>query len=1256
MRKHSSIILVILLLLALPIAAPAQFNYTTNNGAITITGYTGSGGAVTIPDTINGLPVTSIGSDAFYYAPVTIVTIPNSVTSIAPVAFVGAAVTSVTIPGSVMSIGDSAFQDCGDLNNLVIGNGVTTIGDWAFGFCSSLTHVTIPDSVTIIGSSAFGSTALTSITIPGNIISFGDWAFANCTNLTHVTINSGVTTIGDGAFATTPLMSITIPSSVTTIGAYAFYQTALASVTIPSSVTTIGDYAFQYCYRLAHLTIGNGVTTIGINAFEYCSSLTNLAIPDSVRSIGDFAFFQTGLTTLMIGSGITSIGNEAFGYCDLPRIFFAGNAPHASPTAFAYYDSYEGNWQYDSGTVFYLPSTTGWSSTFANLPTSTWDQQSQCSYISTNGVVIITSYVGSGGAVSIPAAIGGLPVVGVGGGAFANGSGVTSVTIPNSVTSIGESAFYYCYNLSSVTIGNGVTNIGDYAFYDTAVANVTIPNSVISLGSGAFEECSSLTNVTIGNSLTTIGEDAFDGCGSLIDITVDNADAFYSSLNGVLLDKNQTTLIVFPPGRRGDYTIPNSVTGIGSGAFENGRLTGVTIPNSVISIGDSAFQSCSSLTNVTLGNGITSIGVSAFSGCSSLASAAIPNSVTGIGDDAFEDCYRLTSVTIGNGITSIGSNALAGCQSLAVVYFGGNAPIADDSLFDGDPATVYYLVNTTGWSNTFASVPTVQLEGPPQPGTTADGWKYLSDQLTIAIITGYAGSSRTGVIPSLINGLPVTAIGRRALENLTNLNSVTIPDSVTSIGDYAFANDAYPFYPFSVSSLTNVTIGNSVTSIGEDAFFGCSKLTNVTIPNSVTTIGDQAFENCNSLTSVYFSGDAPSVGQDAFSVQGIKGGPRLENATVYYLSGTTGWSNVFAGLPTVMLDGPPQFGTTADGWNYVSDQVKNTLITGYAGFNNSVVIPSIINGLPVNGIGPYTFLNESSLASVTIPDSITSIGYVAFDGCYSLTNVMIGNGVTNIGVGAFQGCSSLTVIAVAAQNPAYSSSNGVLFDENQTTLIQYPGGNTATSYMIPNTVTSIGDDAFENCYNLTNVIIGNGVTSIGSGAFEGTALTSVTIPNSVTNIGSYAFANDDNLTSVTIPNSVTNIGDEAFEGCESLTSVYFGGDAPDPSVFDNDYGPTVYYLPGTLGWDDFSANTGLPTALWLPQVQTGDGNFGVKNHQFGFNIAWASGQTVVVEACTNLTNPVWLPVSTNTLVGGTSHFSDPQPASLPGRFYRAVSQ
>ncbi len=346
----------------------------------------------------------------------------------------------------------------------------------------------------------------------------------------------------------------------------------------------------------------------------------------------------------------------------------------------------------------------------------------------------------------------------------------------------------------------------------------------------------------------------------------------------------------------------------------------------------------------------------------------------------------------------------------------------------------------------------------------------------------------------------VTSIGSSAFDDCTSLTSVTIPDSVTRIGDGAFAsctsltgiwvtegnshyaNDASGVL-FNKDKTTLVqcpgafaayAIPNSVTSIGEYAFAYCTSLTSVTIPDSVTSIDRVAFEGCTSLKSVTIPNSVTSIGAWAFR-----------------------------------------------------DCTSLTRVT----------IPD-----SVTSIGERAFLGCTSLTSVTIPDSVTSIGGSAFKDCTSLTSVTIPDSVTSIGVGAFASCTSLTGIWVAEGSSHYASDAfGVLFNKDKTTLVQCPGA-ISGSYAIPDSVTIIGEYAFDGCTSLTSVTIPNSVTSIGEYAFAYcTSLTSVTIPDSVTSIGGWAFYNCTSLTSVTIPNSVTSIYWGAFGDCTSLTDVYFTG-------------------------------------------------------------------------------------------------------------------
>ena len=420
-------------------------------------------------------------------------------------------------------------------------------------------------------------------------------------------------------------------------------------------------------------------------------------------------------------------------------------------------------------------------------------------------------------------------VTSIGDYAFSSCSGLTSVTIPNSVTSIGYRAFYGCSGLTSVTIPNSVTSIGVRAFEGcSGLTSVTIGNSVTSIGSSAFSGCSGLTSVTIGNSVTSIGYGAFQSCSGLTSVT-----------------------------------IPNSVTTIGDSAFSGcSGLTSVTIPNSVTSIGGGAFFGCSGLTSVTIGNSVTSIGIAAFRGCSGLTSVIIPNSVTSIGERAFCDCAGLTFVSIPNSVTSIGKYAFADCSGLTSVVVDKNNGTYDSR--DNCNAIIETSTNKL-----------------------VVGCKNSIIPNSVTSIGSYAFRGCSG-LTSVTIGNSVTSIGDGTFYGCSGLSSVTIGNSVTSIGEIAFSrcsgltsvvvdknNGTYDsrdncnaIIETSTNKLVvgckNSIIPNSVTSIGGYAFYNCSELTSVTIPNSVTSIGKYAFYFCSGLTSVTIGNSVTSIGGWAF--------------------------------------------------------------------------------------------------------------------------------------------------------------------------------------------------------------------------------------------------------------------------------------------------------------------------------------------------------------------------------------------------------
>ena len=475
---------------------------------------------------------------------------------------------------------------------------------------------------------------------------------------------------------------------------------------------------------------GKSVTRIGDSAFEWCSNIESIAIPESVTSIGRRAFGDcTSLTNITIPNSVIEIGWHAF---------------------------------YDCAS---LKSIT--------IPNS---------------------------------------VISIGGCAFNNCTSLTSVTIPDSVTSIDYSAFVGCTSLTAINVATGnksyvsvngvlynknkatlmcypagkkdktykiiddVTRIEDDAFVGCAsLTSITIPDSVTSIRSSAFSDCTSLTSITIPDSVTDIDNYVFLGCTSLTAINVATGNKNYVSLNGILYNKNKTTIKCYPAGKKDkNYKILDGVKSIDESAFDGCiSLTSITIPDGVTNIGNYAFRNCESLMSITIPDGATSIGDWAFGGCMNLMSITLPDSVTEIGWYAFNGCTSLTSIAIPYGVTNIDDGTFWDCESLTSIT------IPDSVSSIGDHA--FYRCT----SLTSITIP---------DSVTGINFGVFEGCTSLTSIT----------IPN-----SVTDIDDSAFRDCTSLTSITIPNSVTEIGWYAFDD---------CTSLTSITIPNSVTSIGKKAF------------------------------------------------------------------------------------------------------------------------------------------------------------------------------------------------------------------------------------------------------------------------------------------------------------------------------------------------------------------------------------------------------------------------------------------------------
>ena len=427
-------------------------------------------------------------------------------------------------------------------------------------------------------------------------------------------------------------------------------------------------------------------------------------------------------------------------------------------------------------------------------------------------------------------------------------------------------------------------------------------------------------------------------------------------------------------------------------------------------------------------------------------------------------------------------------------------------------------------------------------------------------------------IPEAINGTTIRGIFDSAFSSCSELKSVTIPKGVISIGRSAFSGcirletiyykgdlenwcEISGLYNIMLMSPTlyidgkkvegELVIPDSVTSIGNSAFRGCAKLTSVTIPDSVMSIGDWAFSGCYRLvevinnSSLNITKDSSANGYVGYYALNIKNGGTTDiinkNRYLFYTYDSTTYLLGHVGNDTDLI--------LPDNYNG-----KKYRIHDYA-FNGCSELTSVTIGNSVTSIGAYAFYGCTGLTRVTIPDSVTSIGNLAFYGCAGLTSVTIGNSVTKIGDRAFSGCTGLTSVTIGNSVKSIG-------------VEAFYGCAGLTSVTIPDSVTSIGSSAFSGCKELTSVTIGNSVTSIGSCAFYGCAgLTSVTIGNSVASIGDWAFLNCTRLTSVTIPDSVTSIGSQAFYNCTGLKTIYYKGTKEQWNNIGKDY-----------AWDHYTGN------------------------------------------------------------------------------------
>lgn len=618
---------------------------------------------------------------------------------------------SVAISDKITKIGYYAFRSCSKLTDINWGENVRELGSFAFAGCISLTSLVFPNSLKEIKSYVFGfCSGLTSLVFPDSLRSFGDDAFRGCSNITSIILNEGLEELGRGSI----------------VGFGAFGDTKITTLHIPASVKSLRDNIVAGCDTIQTITVDannlyyedRGLNVIigksdspNTSERNMLKSATNStkSIPEGVTSIGEDAFAGSdSLTSITIPSSVTSIESCAFYGCDnLTEVTIENKNIYKEADGTSYYDA--GCLIANAQTIRILKTIDDGSNTFLNGYDKSEGSGEYADYNFYTPPVEVTQdsityrlhnstltadIIGAESTITIPDSVTSIERL-----AFDSCDKLVSVifTGTSKITEIPQAAFWNCVALKNINIPSSVTSIGSQAFGDcSSLTSITIPSDVTSIGYHAFSNCSSLTTITIPSGVTSIVSPAFEDCSSLAEINVDENNASFCDVDGVLFNKAQTEILTYPAAKAATtYNIPKSVTSIGERAFDGcSNLTNITIPSSVTRIEDFAFDDCSNLTSITIPSRVTYIGNGAFDYCSSLTSITIPSSVTYIGYDAFRDCTNLKTVYCDsvNGYTSADSFSSSGSSSH--LFDNADTVYVLASIRDGG-ATNYYLNDTT---------------------------------------------------------------------------------------------------------------------------------------------------------------------------------------------------------------------------------------------------------------------------------------------------------------------------------------------------------------------------------------------------------------------------------------------------------------------------------------------------------------------------------------------------------------------------------
>ena len=1099
-------------------------------------------------------------------------------------------IVNVVIEDGVTSIGDSAFELFVNLKSITIPESVTAIGAYAFDECDSLTKIVLHDGITKIGDGAFSNCDyLDTVVIPGTVTDFGGDVFIDCDRLANVTLCDGLTDIGFRTFAyCTSLTDIVIPESVTSLNGSNFEGCVnLKSITFPASIKTVGYGTFGDCINLQDvyytgteeellkfLPYGNNAPLLEANI--HCESTVHrhnyVKTGECVAEFCD----EEGYTTYTCECGHSYKGD----YVKSTGHNYDNGVVTTNPTCTAdgvktftcskcggtYTEAVtKTGHSYDDGVITKEPTcSSNGIKTFTcgscgdkytelvdkdsshnyELVVNTSPSETECvkKYKCTNCGDTYSKSVGSSGHINVvvhevaptestPGLTAGV-VCSYCGGVFVKQEMIPALGTNNDpsviVSGTCGTSVYWTYNKETYTLtisGTGAMNryksaqSAPWDGYKSEIKSIIIEEGVTTIGNYAFKNCTSLIYVSIPDTLTQFGSNAFLGCSSLRSVTMSDA---------------------------------------------------------VDTVTSSAFKNCTSLISVRLSNNISYIEDSLFEGCSSLIHVTVPDSVYYINANAFADCKKLKSVTIGANTIIVYANAFKNCNALTTVHYvgteeewnaisvveTGNAPLTSanihyNSTNDNDVEGHKHNYTVTeskpscteaGYTRFVCDCGDEYIENYPAHGHTIITVAPLLPTTTEPGHTRHEKCSTCGemyggaIVPVLPNDQSYAAF-----QSSDDFIGVTdeLASTFTIYGNGPIESDD----GFSIKYyIDTVIFADGITGIGSMACYRWGAADTIIIGDSVKSIGADAFRECEYETIIIGDG-VETIGNDAFwasCFESIEFGKSVKSIGTRIFYGCDD-------LKSVTIDSENPY-ITIDEQGIIYNKEKTKVIAAIDYFKTK----DYVLADTVQDISTFAFYCNPSIESISLPDTLKSVGNYAFNSCDNLESVyysgteeqwklvtIAGNNTSLLnstfyfesdGIGGPCGNNAMWHL---------DESTGVLTVSGKGAMYDYvlfarcPWGDFKDSIktvIISEGITSLGKGAFVNCDSLTTVILPNTLKTI-VGFANCDNLVNITIPNSVTTIGDYAFSGCTKLTDIIIPYSVTSIGYEAFSKCESLTSI-----------------------------------------------------------------------------------------------------------------------